>query len=222
MYMEIDEFYKDVRYSDFRPQNQPKKRDLLTIYEIEQSGCEGRRILEIGAGSGYILRHLPDCEKHAVELSKNAAQYLETQGIATMQTDVSATPLPYEKSEFDFVIFNEIIEHLFDPQFAVNEIYRVLKTGGRLLLHTHNTFNLFMRLKFLSGKIPSGAFDVTGKTKGEHIRLFNYPVLTRVLRRGGFEKLTNKTWTSIGGKPVHLPDFLTPLFGHYFFIIAEK
>lgn len=85
--MKIDDFYKDVRYSDFRPQNRPKKRDLLTIDEIKRSGGKDRRVLEIGASSGYILRQLPDCEKHAVELSINAAQYLTAQGITTVQPE---------------------------------------------------------------------------------------------------------------------------------------
>jgi SAM-dependent methyltransferase len=43
--------------------------------------------------------------------------------------------LPYHDNVFDFVISDQVIEHLEDPQKAVKESFRVLKTGG-IAVHT--------------------------------------------------------------------------------------
>lgn len=43
-------------------------------------------------------------------------------------------PLPFSKGSFDTVIFSDVIEHVFDPGFALTEIYRVLRNNGTLLL----------------------------------------------------------------------------------------
>jgi SAM-dependent methyltransferase len=53
-------------------------------------------------------------------------------------TDVSADAhhLPFRDTCFDAVVTFNTFEHLHDPAQAAREIYRVLKPGGRLFLHT--------------------------------------------------------------------------------------
>lgn len=43
--------------------------------------------------------------------------------------------LPYEDNTFDFVISDQVLEHLCDPQKAVDESFRVLKKDG-IAIHT--------------------------------------------------------------------------------------
>lgn len=42
--------------------------------------------------------------------------------------------IPYDNSSFDIVICTEVVEHVKDPEKLLSEIFRVLKTGGRLFL----------------------------------------------------------------------------------------
>jgi len=49
--------------------------------------------------------------------------------------DVDMQALPFEEDTFDFVISDQVIEHLENPQRAIDESYRVLKEGG-VALHT--------------------------------------------------------------------------------------
>lgn len=46
----------------------------------------------------------------------------------------SVTDLPYQDEVFNVVILSEILEHLPEPRKALNEAYRVLKDGGRLIV----------------------------------------------------------------------------------------
>ena len=41
---------------------------------------------------------------------------------------------PFANAEFDSVVTNQVLEHVFNPDEFLSEIYRVLKTGGKLLL----------------------------------------------------------------------------------------
>ncbi len=49
--------------------------------------------------------------------------------------EVDMQNLPYDDNTFDYVISDQVIEHLEDPQKAVDESYRVLKKGG-IAIHT--------------------------------------------------------------------------------------
>jgi SAM-dependent methyltransferase len=44
------------------------------------------------------------------------------------------TALPFEDEELDAIVCTEVLEHCADPFTAVGEMYRVLKTGGLLLV----------------------------------------------------------------------------------------
>ena len=49
--------------------------------------------------------------------------------------EVDMQNLPYENNIFDFVISDQVIEHLEEPQKAIDESCRVLKKGG-IAIHT--------------------------------------------------------------------------------------
>lgn len=48
--------------------------------------------------------------------------------------EVDAHDMPYEDETFDCVIFNQVLEHVRNPFTCVKEGYRVLKTGGTIVL----------------------------------------------------------------------------------------
>lgn len=48
--------------------------------------------------------------------------------------------IEWESDHFDALIATEVLEHLYDPQKAINQIHRVLKNGGTCLLSTRFMF----------------------------------------------------------------------------------
>lgn len=91
-------------------------------------------ILDVGCGLGFFLSAVADSwEKQGVEISSYAAE------IAKAHSDVHIGPLEsagYEDDYFDVVIMHHVIEHMTDPVANVSEVYRILKTGGSLIVGT--------------------------------------------------------------------------------------
>jgi SAM-dependent methyltransferase len=94
-------------------------------------------MLEVGCGDASFTRSLGTYSNRvtAVDLSasqieRNARAHPE---IRFVQHDV-AQPLPFANKSFDVIWCSEVLEHLFDPGFAVREMERVLAPGGLLLV----------------------------------------------------------------------------------------
>jgi len=98
-------------------------------------------VLEIGTGEGYGIMELAPIsdafiavDKYRPQISKECR---EKSNITFIQAEVP--PLTGIDSEtIDFVITFQVIEHIRRDKFFLNEIKRVLKPGGRLLMTTPN------------------------------------------------------------------------------------
>ncbi|HEX5809432.1 MAG TPA: class I SAM-dependent methyltransferase, partial [Anaerolineales bacterium] len=76
-----------------------------------------------------------DLNHWAVKQSKSVVEKTDLQ-------TASAQELPFKDGAFNFVIIKHIVEHLPDPQKAIQEIGRVTEPGGMLILATPNLDSL--------------------------------------------------------------------------------
>lgn len=93
------------------------------------TGC---RVLEIGFGSGALLKELVarGNEVYGVDAGQDIIESAKQQGFANVfRVDVSEEPLPFEADSFDAVYCYEVLEHLTNPHRLFTEIRRVLKRG---------------------------------------------------------------------------------------------
>lgn len=90
------------------------------------------RILDIGCATGFFLsgiRQHCDWEVHGQEMGKAAAVYArKTLGIPVK--DVPLEKARYPKNYFDFIHFNNVLEHVTHPDLVMAEVGRILKPGG--------------------------------------------------------------------------------------------
>ena len=75
-------------------------------------------------------------------------------GLDIVHGDDLEQPLKVKSASTDLVIALEIIEHLYDTDFFLSEIQRVLKPGGYLVLSTPNLASLNNRIRLLLGFYP--------------------------------------------------------------------
>jgi ubiquinone/menaquinone biosynthesis C-methylase UbiE len=152
-----------------------------------------KRILDIGCGDGsFIIKLKKRCETFGVDISQSAVKMAREAGINAYEADVSSQELPFQDEYFDIIYMGDVIEHLTNPDFAINEVHRVLKPNGFLVLSTPNLASWINRLLLLLGMQPLFSEVSTAKTFGRgpksygfvpvgHLRLFTYKALKEFL-----------------------------------------
>jgi|SRR3972149_9598618 len=102
---------------------------------------EKARILDIGSDSGELItqrvQNVKKPEIYGIDLRKEASNKSKKISIKALVGNVE-DGLPFKSSFFDIVSANQIIEHLRDLDFFLEEIHRVLKPQGYLILSTEN------------------------------------------------------------------------------------
>lgn len=98
-----------------------------------------RRVLDAGCGKGryanLIKQLYPHIEMHAVDVSDEMLRHV-SQNIDTKKASIQS--LPYPNGVFDCVYCVETLEHVPNPEAAINEMVRVLAPGGRLVIIDKN------------------------------------------------------------------------------------
>jgi ubiquinone/menaquinone biosynthesis C-methylase UbiE len=112
-----------------------KRRELL-------AGLTGD-VVEVGAGTGANLRHLPDSVGHviAVEPDPAMAERLRARA-ASLGRDVEvveapAEALPFADRSVPVVVSTLVLCTVRDPDAVVAELRRVLRDDGRLIVLEH-------------------------------------------------------------------------------------
>jgi len=110
---------------------------------------KGMKTLDIGCGRGEMISHCAmkgalayglDYSKAPVELSKDCVKTVlgndYSNKTALIQAD--ATRLPFKTNSFDSIFMLDFVEHLYQDELimAMNEVNRVLKPDGKIVIHT--------------------------------------------------------------------------------------
>src|SRR5262245_29395849 len=104
--------------------------------------ARGRRVLEIGCGTGLILERIAREARSAsgIDLSPGMLQTARARGLDV--TLASATQLPFSDSSFDLVCSFKVLAHVPEIERALSEAARVTRPGGQLVLEFYNPWSL--------------------------------------------------------------------------------
>jgi 2-polyprenyl-3-methyl-5-hydroxy-6-metoxy-1,4-benzoquinol methylase len=95
--------------------------------------------------------------------------------------------LPFDDNSIDIIIAGEIIEHIYDTDFFLEEIRRVLKSNGKLLISTPNIASLGKRILLLFGISPLIELSLNEPGSVGHIRYFTFKTLGKLIRKHKFK-----------------------------------
>ena len=109
-------------------------------YALATRLAVGRRVLDLGCGTGYGTADLAGVASSAlgVDLAAEAIDYAERHFPAARFLRCSANAVPFPPGSFDLVTAFEVIEHLHDWRTLLAEAQRVLETNGLLIVSTPN------------------------------------------------------------------------------------
>ena len=206
-----------------------KSQRVLEMLEIVNSlNLKNKNILDIGCYDGTFLEVIKNRENsfYGVEASQYGCQESFKKGIQVSKFYVrDGEPLPYKNNFFDLVIAGEIIEHIYDTDFWLSEIRRILKPSGKLLISTPNVASFGRRLLLLVGANPLLETSVETGNAG-HIRYFTFKTLKELVNKNGFVLIKGKSdivnFSSRGKPNSRILAQLLPSLGQSIIYLAKK
>ncbi len=120
---------------------------------LAEGPVAGRRVLEVGAGSGRDLLDLAaagatgivlDYSPASLELVRRQAR---ERGLPVLLVQADALHMPFRDGALDVVFHQGLLEHFRDPLPLLRENARVAARGGRVIVDVPQTFHLYTLMK---------------------------------------------------------------------------
>lgn len=146
-------------------------------------------VLEVGCACGGTLLEIknqyPNANLYGIELNPHSAK------MASLIADVRAENieqevLAYPQHHFDYIIFADVLEHLYDPWFVVRNMTKYLKHGGKLLISIPNVMHYSLLRDTING---NWTYTDAGLLDRTHVRFFTLNEVGRMMRQAGYKNL---------------------------------
>jgi SAM-dependent methyltransferase len=127
----------------------------LTREILRDGPVAGRRVLEVGAGSGRdalgLVREgamgvVLDYSSASLELVRGQAA---AQGLTVNLVKADALAMPFRDGTFDVIYHQGLLEHFRDPMPLLRENARATRSGGRVVVDVPQTYHAYTLLKQL-------------------------------------------------------------------------
>lgn len=200
-----------------------------TALQLLPPATPGVTCLEVGGGRSEFARQLSDqgYQVTITDLNPSSVQFAQQLGFQAHQQNLNDGLPLFADAQFDGVTILEVIEHVVAVEFLLQEMYRVLKPGGFLILSTPNFVFWVNRLRILLGNLSVD--------EGYHYRFFTVKSLTHQLKTADFHiqdwRFTTpafginklRRWFKTNGrKHLMVPRFLAPLMAQTMIVRAIK
>lgn len=180
-----DTFSSEIEKTDGRVE--------LLLNEIRAAAP--KEVVDLGCGKGRYLTHLlnefPKMNFQAVDISKRVMKGIPSE---VKCSEGSLTKIPLPDASVDFVYAIESLEHAIHTYGALNEIARILKPGGTVLIIDKNKSSL-RRLK-----LPD--WEQWFNSTGLAAVMQEVGISTRVTERIPYEKRTDRLFTAWLGRKI--------------------
>ncbi len=163
-------YYENIRY-DVVPL---VPKDAKCILEV---GCAGGQ-------TGKVLKELNGAFVAGLELNPEAARQARTVLDDVVVGNIETLKLPYQEKCFDCIVMADIIEHLAEPEAALNKLKKYLKPGGSLVASIPNVQFFGVLSQLAEG---NWTYQKEGILDETHLRFFTYKEIEKLFKKAGFE-----------------------------------
>lgn len=182
MSVDNQDYYDDfaTRYDAHRAHGYHRLVDQLEL-EILGPLVRRKRVLDVATGTGLTLMGLAEQAHRAVgvDLSRGMLRRARRRALMVVQGDATALPLP--DAEFDVACCFKAFPHLPAPERALEELRRVVRVGGYVVVELYNPWSL---RGVLRRRGPRRAVSEAFHEGHVHTRYDTLADLTRMLPAG--------------------------------------
>jgi SAM-dependent methyltransferase len=107
--------------------NSSRKRLFLENKAFAEAVSAGSLVLDAGAGDAPYRGMFRHARYESADFLSSNRHYAKP----TYECDLAA--IPVENERFDYVIFNQVMEHLPEPGLVASELFRVLKPSRKMI-----------------------------------------------------------------------------------------
>lgn len=194
-----------------------QERRLRMIRDAAGERLAGKT-LENGCGVGMYVEHLAPFTSQITGLEYDLDRALDAIQLSqkllnTAIVNAAGEYLPFPDQSFDFILSHEVLEHVNDDRRALEEMVRVLRPKGRIVLFVPNrgypfeTHGIYWRGRYRFGNIPLVNYLPTNLRN-------RFVPHVRVYTSGNLQKLVDKLPVRIIQRDI--------IFGAYDNIIARR
>lgn len=188
--------YKRMYEVKGKPNLQESPRVRIMIDLLDDLNLKNKKILDFGCFDGTLLSLVNNRNNqfYGIDANDFAVKQARKKGIKVKQfffDDV--TKVPFADKFFNLIAAGEIIEHIYDTDFFLRELKRILKPGGYLLISTPNIASLGRRLLLLFGISPIIEISPNEIDSPGHIRYFTFKTLEGLLKKHGLSVLRTRS-----------------------------
>jgi len=141
------------------------------------------KILDIGCFDGFVTEKIikqGGKEVIGIDRLEKALKLAEVRGVKTILADIDEANLDFPDNHFDCVLAADVLNSVYDPDAVIEEIFRVLKPKGKLIITVPNLTSSSNRLRMLLGFAPYN-LEVRARQGVGHLRLFTFKTMRELL-----------------------------------------
>lgn len=185
---------KDSQHYSVFDMDRLESHYMIPIFEEITNKYTMKNILDYGCGNGVTGSYFKKvANSHLIGV--DGSQYGLTQAKKRNYDEVffcddfNTQSIALSSNSMDFVLCKDVLEHLLNPIFVLNEINRILKNDGIALILIPNHFPLKYRIKFLfTNEIDTQKyFPKANQWDLPHLRFFTKSGIVKMLNKCGFE-----------------------------------
>jgi 2-polyprenyl-3-methyl-5-hydroxy-6-metoxy-1,4-benzoquinol methylase len=168
-------------YFDKQYQTQTERRRNEEVLHFCTAQA-GEKVLDLGSGRGWFAIEMAKrgCMVTAVDLSEKNLEYIHKAN-KTIECKIgSAYELPFDSERFDWIVMNEVLEHLEEPEKAIEHLKSYLDPNGKVMISVPYKEKINYSLCIHCNKLtPHNA----------HLHSFDMIQLRKLFRHHGYDVL---------------------------------
>ncbi len=181
---------KDSSFLKFNLNSWPKTRYEAAVKFINIKPTS--KVLDVGFGNGDLLNFIFQKTKYTygVEVSKKKLMYVNN--LLPLKANLSLQDISnktnFKNDFFNIIFLTDVFEHIIDRYSVMNELKRILKKDGIIVIITPNIAKLKSRIRLLFGIYPFTSEDRVSEKKkfiydGGHIQWYTFKTISSLAKQ---------------------------------------